>query len=215
MKRKACFVVLVFFLLLHVLAAEEGTESSYGKMIKYGDKVDQSIELPLSFSLKDMQRYEFGFTLDNAVSIDENSNTTPLTTLPLQRDEEREAENSGDMIIVSANFNVYWKIVSGYHLKVKLSSTGAFSAEGAEKTINYRIENRSSETQILPNNGDYTTAVEIGDFSPDYDSNPQKFYDSELVYLEIYTVDDITNDLFNGNVSSYSTTLSLTVEVIN
>ena len=214
MKRKACFVVLVFFLLLHVLAAEEGTES-YGKMIKYGDTVDQSIALPLSFSLKDMQRYEFGFTLDNAVSIDENSNTTPLTTLPLQRDEEREAENSGDMIIVSANFNVYWKIVSGYHLKVKLSSTGAFSAEGADNTINYRIENRASETQILPNNGSYTTAVEIGDFTPDYDSNPQKFYDSDLVYLEIYTVGNKMEDLFNNNVSSYSTTLSLTVEVIN
>ena len=59
------------------------------------------------------------------------------------------------------------------------------------------------------------TAVEIGDFTPDYNSNPQKFYDSDLVYLEIYTVDEITNDMFNGNVSSYSTTLSLTVEVIN
>lgn len=214
MKRKACFVVLVFFLLLHVLAAEEGTESSYGKMIKYGDTVDQSIALPLSFSLKDMQRYEFGFTLDNAVSIDENSNTTSLTTLPLQRDEEREAKNPGN-IIVSANFNVYWKIVSGYHLKVKLSSSGAFSAEGADKTINYRIDNRASETQILPNNGSYTTAVEIGDFTPDYDSKPQIFYDSDLVYLEIYTVGNITEDLFNNNVSSYSTTLSLTVEVIN
>lgn len=215
MKRKACFVVLVFFLLLHVLAAEEGTES-YGKMIMYGDTVDQSIALPLSFSLKDMQRYEFGFTLDNAVSIDENSNTTPLTTLPLQRDEEREADPAAQNdIIVSAIFNVYWKIVSGYHLKVKLSSSGAFSAEGAEEIINYRIDNRASETQILPNNGSYTTAVEIGDFSPDYASKPQIFYDSDLVYLEIYTVDKITEDLFNGNVSSYSTTLSLTVEVIN
>ena len=216
MKKKVWICILIFLVTASIFASDI-TAPPYGNRIVYDtdiETINENIVLPLSFSLADIQSYEFGFTQDDSVSL--RSQTTAISTLALSRDEEEEAkpENNGK-VIASASFKVYWKVVSGYNLKFYLSASGAFSS-GGNDTVDYSIYDIGENIVLgygrAVSNNVYTTPSEVGSFTPDYED--QDFAVAGSSSFRIVTRDDL-QDAFDGQKSSYYTDLVISVEVTN
>lgn len=214
MKKKLWILIFIFITTAFVFA-KDIIEPPYGERIVYDSTVqniNDNIVVPLSFSLAEIQSYEFGFTQDESVSL--RSQTTAISTLPLFRDEERENDINNTRVIASATFKIYWKVISGYGLKFFLAADGPFKSKESTTTIDYSIYD-IGDNIILGDKGNnssnYTGNVEIGSFSPDYAK--QDFSEANSVSLEIVTTDDLSTAFDNG--SSYSTNFTISVEVTN
>ena len=212
MKKKVWIFIFIFITTTFGFA-KDITFHPYGERIVYVPKaqINDNIIVPLSFSLAEIQSYEFGFTQDESVSL--RTQTTTISTLPLSRDEEREAEGNNSRVIASASFKIYWKIISGYGLKFYLAANGPFKSS-ENNLIDYSIYD-IGDNIILGykgnNSSNYTDNVEIGSFSPDYGN--QDFSEAGSVSLEIVTTDDLSK-AFDSS-SSYSTILTISVKVTN
>ena len=171
------------------------------------------INLKLEFSLQKSQYYEFGFTNDSSIKL--GTAVTAIENLPLAKDD---AESVNGALKASADFSVYWKIVSGYPLSLYLKASGPFTRT-AEDTVGYSLLG-SDNTVILGdgrenyntyNTDAYTDSALMLTYKPDYDK--QVFSDADVLELRIIT-NDIDNAFANEN-SSYSTVFTLSLEVQN
>ena len=235
MKRKQIFLIVLVLLFPFSVFSE----TSYGEVIDItqdGNLGSISVSLPLSFTLKDSERYEFGFTQDSNVTL--RTNTNPCSEIPLAQNEaSSDLTSDNPYLAASASFKVYWKIVSGLNLSFFLKASGPLEADGSsQNTIHYSImqyESGSNYLAILgarkgdtissasgPLEGlgdvdsrDYTDSVLIGSYAPDYDS--QTFSTAAYSDLSIISNENILDKPFviNGETVSYVTTLTLEVAV--
>ena len=149
-----------------------------------------------------------------------------LSSINLEKDEERTAEKlqddttTGDSnIVASAKFKAYWKIISGYSLRILLLANGELTGEDAagknNVTVRYSISRDGSE--ILGYTSDTVslgTEAEIGNYSPDYTN--QVFSTVGSSEFEIVTVSG-NLDVWSGCVvnGELKTDIRLRVEVLN
>lgn len=217
MKRIHVFLVLLFIFISSAFSTSYGVSYGVGNSISSDNN---PIRLPLSFSLKNEQYYEFGFTSDRTVSW---SPTSPLMRIALEKDEGRTAEKlqddttTGDSnIVASAKFKAYWKIISGYSLRILLLANGELTGEdkaGKNVTVRYSISRDGSE--ILGYTSDTVSLgaeAEIGNYSPDYAN--QVFSTVGSSEFEIVTVSE-NLDVWSGSVANgeLTTDIRLRVEV--
>lgn len=215
MKRIHVFLVLLFIFISSAFSTSYGASYGVGNSISSDNN---PIRLPLSFSLKNEQYYEFGFTSDRTVSW---SPTSPLMRIALEKDEERTAEKlqddttTGDSnIVASAKFKAYWKIISGYSLRILLLANGELKA-GKNVTVRYSISRDGSEILGYTSDTDSLgTEAEIGNYSPDYTN--QVFSTVGSSEFEIVTVSE-NLDVWSGGVANgeLTTVIRLRVEVLN
>ena len=217
MKRIHVLLILLFIFISSAFS------TSYGESYGVGNSISSDnnpIRLPLSFSLKNEQYYEFGFTSDRTVSW---SPTSPLMTIALEKDEERTAEKlqddtTGDSnIVASAKFKAYWKIISGYSLRILLLANGKLTGEDGAKTVTVHYSISRDGSAILGYRSDTDSIgdeAEIGNYSPDYTN--QVFSTVGSSEFEIVTVSE-SLDVWSGGVANgeLTTVISLRVEVLN
>lgn len=217
MKRIHVLLILLFIFISSAFS------TSYGESYGVGNSISSDnnpIRLPLNFSLKNEQYYEFGFTSDRTISW---SPTSPLMRIALEKDEERTAEKlqddtTGDSnIVASAKFKAYWKIISGYSLRILLLANGKLTGEdGAETvTVHYSISRDGSAILGYTSDTDpLGTEAEIGNYSPDYKN--QVFSTVGSSEFEIVTVSE-SLDVWSGGVTNgeLKTDIRLRVEVLN
>lgn len=218
MKRIHVFLVLLFIFISSAFPTSYG--ESYGVYNNPISSDNNPIRLPLSFSLKNEQYYEFGFTSDRTVSW---SPTSPLMRIALEKDEERTAEKlqddtTGDSnIVASAKFKAYWKIISGYSLRILLLANGKLTGEDGAKTVTVHYSISRDGSAILGYRSDTDSIgdeAEIGNYSPDYTN--QVFSTVGSSEFEIVTVSE-SLDVWSGGVANgeLTTVISLRVEVLN
>ena len=217
MKRIHVFLVLLFIFISSAFS------TSYGESYGVGNSISSDnnpIRLPLSFSLKNEQYFEFGFTSDRTVSW---SPTSPLMRIALEKDEERTAEKlqddtTGDSnIVASAKFKAYWKIISGYSLRILLLANGKLTGEDGAKTVTVHYSISRDGSAILGYRSDTDSIgdeAEIGNYSPDYAN--QVFSTVGSSEFEIVTVSE-NLDVWSGSVANgeLTTDIRLRVEVVN
>ena len=217
MKRIHVLLILLFIFISSAFS------TSYGESYGVGNSISSDnnpIRLPLNFSLKNEQYYEFGFTSDRTISW---SPTSPLMRIALEKDEERTAEKlqddtTGDSnIVASAKFKAYWKIISGYSLRILLLANGKLTGEDGAKTVTVHYSISRDGSAILGYRSDTDSIgdeAEIGNYSPDYTN--QVFSTVGSSEFEIVTVSE-SLDVWSGGVANgeLTTVISLRVEVLN
>lgn len=214
MKRIHVFLILLFVISTFAFSASYG--ASYG--VDNDITVDNStISLPLNFALKNEQYYEFGFTSDNNISWNV---TSPLTEIELERDDQTSEEQEASVIVASARFKAYWKIISGYSLKIMLLANGSFDGvDENDKQVHasYKISRVSDNQDILIWSEDEAVMggvekeSEIGSYSPDYANQDFSAIDS----VEFEIVSSLKSSIFSGGLSEMTTILRLRVEVMD
>lgn len=217
MKRINVFLVLLFIFISSAFPTSYGVSYGVDNLISADNS---AISLPLNFSLKNEQYYEFGFTSDRTVSW---SPTSPLTTITLEKDEERTAEKQQDNttgdanIVASAKFKAYWKIISGYSLRILLLANGKLTGEDEAKTVTVHYYISRDGSEILGYTSDTVslgTEAEIGNYSPDYKNHV--FSIVGFSEFEIVTVSE-NLDVWSGSVANgeLKTDIRLRVEVLH
>ena len=214
--KKVLLIFMIIFTLFSIYAVDYGTSITIENTLP---SEGIAVQAGLIFNPKNVQHYEFGFTQDTSVSF--ATETNAVSTLPLTRDEEREAADNTNIMIASASFSVYWKVISGYTLRFYLESNGPFSDgnEPSTNTIAYSVLNTADDVILGANrtgyNGEnaYTTETLLGTHTPDYVA--QNFVSSVRQPFEIVTAEDITNKFISdGSIVSYSTKFTISVEVV-
>lgn len=211
MRRLLSTVTILFCIAISIFSED------LGMIVKYPDGGGNTwsgskINLKLEFSLQKAQYYEFGFTNDSSIKL--GTAVTAIENLPLAKDD---AESVNGALKASADFSVYWKIVSGYPLSLYLEASGPFTRT-AGGTVGYSLLG-SDNTVILGdgrgnntyNTDAYKDRALMLTYKPDYDK--QVFSDADVLELRIIT-NDIDNAFANEN-SSYSTVFTLSLEVQN
>ena len=146
-----------------------------------------------------------------------------LSSINLEKDEERTAEKlqddtTGDSnIVASAKFKAYWKIISGYSLRILLLANGKLTGEDGAKTVTVHYSISRDGSAILGYRSDTDSIgdeAEIGNYSPDYTN--QVFSTVGSSEFEIVTVSE-SLDVWSGGVANgeLTTVISLRVEVLN
>lgn len=223
MKRKLILFIIVLSSLC-MLFAQETPE--YGKVIDITttDLSGIKVELPLSFSLSDSERYEFGFTQDNNISM--STNTNPCSEIVLSQNKSiTDLTGEKPYIAASATFKVYWKIVSGKTLDFSIRASGPFKSTDSASTevIHYSIMRQDAGSnwlailgarkgEIISSSGgiqkpiesvdynNYTTSVTLDSYEPDWGTEPdyanQKLWDSGYIGLSIVSNENILDNPF-------------------
>lgn len=214
--KKIIFVFLMLILTLSLFA--EAYPDGAGNSVSYGESLsDQNVAINLIFNLKDSQLYEFGFT-DSSSNVSLDTKVTPIESIELMRDYDRETSDTG--IVASASFKAYWKIISGYNLDLYISSSGKFvptdTTSTSTETIEYSLYDSNNnvvlgEGRVDSVSDNYKSEYLLSSHRPDYEN--YQFSSAASFELDLVTRDNLTGK-FNNNVKSYSTTFTLSVEVL-
>ena len=133
-------------------------------------------------------------------------------------DEKLQDDTTGDSnIVASAKFKAYWKIISGYSLRILLLANGKLTGEDGAKTVTVHYSISRDGSAILGYRSDTDSIgdeAEIGNYSPDYTN--QVFSTVGSSEFEIVTVSE-SLDVWSGGVANgeLTTVISLRVEVLN
>lgn len=217
-------IITVFLMLILTLSLfAEAYPDGAGNSVSYGESLsNQNVAINLIFNLKDSQLYEFGFT-DSSSNVSLDTKVTPIESIELMRDYDREIpsteETTGTGIVASASFKAYWKIISGYNLDLYISSSGKFvptdTTSTSTETIEYSLYDSNNnvvlgEGRVDSVSDNYKSEYLLSSHRPDYKN--YQFSSAASFELDLVTKEDLTHKF--DSVKSYSTTFTLSVEVL-
>ena len=217
-------IITVFLMLILTLSLfAEAYPDGVGNSVSYGESPsDQNVAINLIFNLKDSQLYEFGFT-DSSSKVSLDTKVTPIKSIELMRDYDREIpsteETTGTVIVASASFKAYWKIISGYNLDLYISSRGAFTDDITTPTeiVKYSLYDSNDNVVLGEGRADsvediYKSGYLLSRHRPNYSNYNYQFSSAESFEFDLVTKEDLAHKF--DSVKSYSTTFTLSVEVL-